>query len=317
VFPPAAAFANVAAGVLAVTISLEERSFFIWFRAEHIQLIEWAGNPHKLIADDAAVLSPRKSFETWMETVRGQSRPWTLAEVEAAHRLRNAVYDSRQTRRLREVNKELAATLADKESLLQLKDYLVKEVNHRVQNSLQLVSSFLHLQARSADNPAVTLQLEEAQRRLSAVALVHKRLYRDDNFKVIDLGRYLDELCSDVRESMDAGWKTHFVTHFSPVLISTDRALNVGLVLTELIINANKYAYSGQPGPLTITLEQRGKVFHLAVCDRGLADQKTGQGFGTRMIKAMVERLAGTIEYSDNQPGLRVLFTAPVEQALH
>jgi chemotaxis family two-component system sensor kinase Cph1 len=318
VFPPAAGFANLAAGVLAVTISLEEQSFFIWFRAEHVQLIEWAGNPHKHTADDAtAELSPRKSFETWMEAVRGQSRPWTLAEVEAAHRLRNAVYDSRQTRRLKEVNKELAATLADKESLLQLKEYLVKEVNHRVQNSLQLVSSFLHLQARSADNPAVTLQLEEAQRRLSAVALVHKRLYRDDNFKVIDLGRYLDELCSDVRESMDAEWKTHFATHFSPVLISTDRALNVGLVLTELIINANKYAYSGQPGPLSITLEQRAKLFHLVVSDRGLADHKAGQGFGTRMIKAMVERLAGTIEYSDNQPGLRVVFTAPVEEALH
>jgi two-component sensor histidine kinase len=297
---------------------LEEQSFFIWFRAEHVQLIEWAGNPHKHTADDAtAELSPRKSFETWMETVRGQSRPWTLAEVEAAHRLRNAVYDSRQTRRLKEVNRELAATLADKESLLQLKEYLVKEVNHRVQNSLQLVSSFLHLQARAADNPAVTLQLEEAQRRLSAVALVHKRLYRDDNFKAIDLARYLDELCSDVRESMDSAWKTHFVTNFAPVLISTDRALNVGLVLTELIINANKYAYSGQPGPLTISLEQRAKDFHLVVSDRGQADPKIGQGFGTRMIKAMVARLAGTIEYSDNQPGLRVLFTAPVEEALH
>ena len=318
VFPPAAEFANLAAGVLAVTISSEERSFFIWFRAEHVQLIEWAGNPHKLIADDeTASLTPRKSFETWSETVRGQSRPWTLAEVEAAHRLKNAVFDSRQNRRLKEVNRELAATLADKESLLQLKDYLVKEVNHRVQNSLQLVSSFLNLQARSSVDPAVTQQLEEAQRRLSAVALVHRRLYRDDNFKAIDLARYLEELCSDVRGSMDAGWKAHFVTQFSPVLISTDRALNVGLVLTELIINANKYAYSGDPGPLAITLEQQGKVFRLIVSDRGLGDHKMGQGFGMRMIKAMVERLAGTIEYTDNKPGLRVIFTAPVEEVLH
>jgi two-component sensor histidine kinase len=116
---------------------------------------------------------------------------------------------------------------------------------------------------------------------------------------------------------MDSAWKTNFVTNFAPVLISTDRALNVGLVLTELIINANKYAYSGQPGPLTISLEQRAKDFHLVVSDRGQADPKIGQGFGTRMIKAMVSRLAGTIEYSDNRPGLRVLFTAPVEEALH
>jgi two-component sensor histidine kinase len=318
VFPPAAAFANLGAGILAVSILPDDRSFFIWFRAEHVQIIEWAGNPHKLAASDAdGTLNPRKSFETWSETVSGQSRPWSLAEVEAADRLRNAVLESRQTRRLKELNKELAVTLADKENLLRLKDYLVKEVNHRVQNSLQLVSSFLHIQARSSGEPEVTQQLEEAQRRLSAVALVHRRLYRDDNLKAIDLARYLEELCSDVRASMDAGWKTHFVTNFSPVLISTDRALNVGLVLTELITNANKYAYSGQPGPLTITLEQSAKVFRLIVSDGGLGDHKIGQGFGTRMIKAMVERLGGTIEYSDNEPGLRVIFTAPVEEALH
>jgi light-regulated signal transduction histidine kinase (bacteriophytochrome) len=316
VFPPASAYSDVASGILAISILPDEASFFIWFRAERVQIIDWAGNPHKPASQEAdQALTPRKSFEAWSETVRGQSRRWTLAEVESAYRLRNEVLDARQNRRLKDLNKELAATIEEKDGLLRLKDYLVKEVNHRVQNSLQLVSSFLRLQARSANEPAVTEQLEEAQRRLSAVALVHKRLYRDDNFEAIDLARYLEDLCVDMRETMGAAWDSQFVTHFAPILISADRALNLGLVLTELIINANKYAYAGKPGPLSINLEQQGNHLRLTVADRGASAPVTGKGFGARMMKAMVGQLAGTIEHSSNEPGLRVTVSAPIEVA--
>lgn len=315
-FPPGQAYQDRASGVLAVAMGSEEVSLFIWFRAEHLQVVEWAGNPHKAVPrDPAAILTPRASFEAWSETVRGTSRPWTLAELEAAQRLRNAVFEARQSRRLRELNRELAATLADKESLLRQKDYLVKEVNHRVQNSLQLVSAFLSLQARSVNDATLTLQLDEAQRRLSAVALVHKRLYRDDNFETIDLGRYLEELCLDIQGSMGDGWQRHFTANFAPVLISADRAVNIGLVLTELIINANKYAYGGGPGPLSVSLHQESQRFTLVVADKGRGDHQPGAGFGTRMMKAMVDRLTGTISYSEGDPGLRIVITAPIEES--
>lgn len=314
-YPAAQAYQDHASGVLAVTISNDEPSVFIWFRAEHLQVIEWAGNPHKAVArDPSAALTPRASFEAWSETVRGKARPWTLVEVEAAHRLRNAVVDARQNRRLHDLNRELAATLTDKESLLRQKDYLVKEVNHRVQNSLQLVSSFLNMQARSVNDAALTVQLDEAQRRLSAVALVHKRLYRDDNFETVDLGRYLEELCLDIQSSMGDGWQKQFAASFAPVLISADRAVNVGLVLTELIINANKYAYAGGPGPVAVSLEQHRSRFTLIVADKGLGDHKPGVGFGTRMMQAMVDRLGGTIAYNDGNPGLHIVITAPIEE---
>lgn len=314
-FPPAQAYQDCASGVLAIAVSSEETGLFIWFRAEHLQVIEWAGNPHKAVPrDPKAVLTPRASFEAWSETVRGKARAWTLAELEAAQRLRNALFDARKSRRLQELNRELAAILADKESLLRQKDYLVKEVNHRVQNSLQLVSSFLNMQARSVNDAALTLQLDEAQRRLSAVALVHKRLYRDDNFETIDLGRYLEELCLDIQGSMGDGWQKHFSANFDCLLISADRAINIGLVLTELIINANKYAYAGQPGPLSVRLDRHRSRFTLIVADKGRGDHKPGAGFGTRMMKAMVDRLAGTITYNEGNPGLQIVITAPIEE---
>jgi chemotaxis family two-component system sensor kinase Cph1 len=206
--------------------------------------------------------------------------------------------------------------LADKESLLRQKDYLVKEVNHRVQNSLQLVSAFLSMQARAIDDEAVVTHLNEAQRRLAAVALVHTRLYRDDNVEAIDLGRYLEDICLEMRQSMGTEWHAKFVFELAPFLISTDRAVNLGLVLTELIINAQKYAYAGKAGPIAVRLEQHRARFRLIVADHGVGGHVPGKGFGTRMMNAMVDRLAGTIEYINEEPGLRVVVDAPIGETL-
>ena len=100
----------------------------------------------------------------------------------------------------------------------------------------------------------------------------------------------------------------------APVLISTDRAVNIGLVLTELFINAQKYAYDGKEGPLAIRLEQHRDKLRLTIADKGKGKQATapGGGFGSRMLKAMVDQLHGDIDEEDNGPGLRVVLTAPI-----
>ena len=313
--PRAAGIREVASGLLSVTLSSEQPIIFMWFRAERIEVINWAGNPHKAVVHTPGeTLNPRSSFEAWSETVRGFARPWTLGEIEAAQRLKNAVAESRQNRKLQELNRELSATLADRERLLQQKDYLVKEVNHRVQNSLQLVSAFLSMQSRSIKDPVLTGHLDEAQRRLAAVSLVHKRLYRDDNVETVDLSRYLEDLCLDTRQSMGADWGDQLAFDLSPILIPSDRAVSVGLILTELVINANKYAYGGSSGPVAVTLEQYRNRFRLIVADQGGGINTPEKGFGTRMMQAMVDRLQGTIEYADNEPGLRVIVSAPIEE---
>ncbi|GGD33373.1 histidine kinase dimerization/phosphoacceptor domain -containing protein [Aureimonas glaciei] len=312
-YAPAAAFRETASGLLSVTLSSQEPIVFLWFRAEQVEVIEWAGNPHKaVVLTKGDTLSPRASFDAWSETVRGEARPWTLGEVEAAGRLRDAVVKERQNRRLQALNAELTATLADKESLLRQKDYLVKEVNHRVQNSLQLVAAFLAMQARASSDPAVVTGLGEAQRRLSAVALVHRRLYQDDNVEQVDLGRYLEELCEDMRQSMGEEWRDQLHADLAPIPVSADRAVSTGLILTELVINARKYAYGGAPGKISIVLEPYRSSFRLIVADEGQGMQVPEKGFGTRMIGAIVDRLGGTISYDSNDPGLRAILTAAV-----
>ena len=88
--------------------------------------------------------------------------------------------------------------------------------------------------------------------------------------------------------------------------------LKVGLVLTELVINANKYAYGGAAGPIEIALEQDRSEFRLTVADRGRGKHGNSQGFGTRMMRALVAQLSGALEYGDNRPGLRAVLTAPI-----
>lgn len=313
-YPQAASFVGVGAGLLALTLSVGDPWIVMWFRAEEIEIVEWAGNPHKGDpGDPEAVLTPRSSFDSWQETVRGRSRRWTPSEIEAAGRIRGAVIEVWQSRGLMELNRRLVATIDEKDLLIQQKEFLIGEVNHRVQNSLQLVSSFLALQGRASNQPELTQALEEARRRLTAVALVHRRLYRSDQVESVDAARYLEELVADVVSSLGDGWTNQIKLDLAPVLMPTDRAISLGLILTELMINATKYAYGGGPGPLAISIAEERANLRLVVADKGVGVTGGGRkGFGSRMMEAMVKQIGGELEREDNRPGLRVVLTAPV-----
>ncbi len=300
-------------GVLALRI--DDRHVMMWLRVEQIEEIEWAGNPHKAVPHDPDVtLHPRASFESWHETVRGRARRWTLEQIEGVGRLRRLLREARASNELRRLNQELERASADKDALLVQKDLLMREVDHRVQNSLQLVSSFLAIQARDAGPGAVADQLREARSRLSAVALVHRRLYSDDQIETIDLSRYIGELIEDMKASLGDEWGRHMSLSLAPVLIPTDRAVNIGLIAAELVINATKYAYPAQDGgPIEIVLEQYRNRLRLIVADQGVGKKGDGEGFGSRMMRAVIQRIDGQVEYLDNDPGLRAVLTAPIE----
>lgn len=300
--------------MLAVTLSADEPWLLLWFRVEQVETVNWAGNPHKEHSGTPQKpLTPRASFAAWREIVRGHARGWILPEVDAATRLRAALLDVQQNRRVRELNRQLTKILQDKDLLLQQKEFLIGEVNHRVQNSLQLVSSFLALQARASDNPELHAALEEARRRLTAVALVHRRLYRGDQIEVVNAARYVEELCADTFSFMGHDWTKHLSLDLSPVLVSTDRAVTLGLVLTELLINSNKYAYGGAAGPVEITLREDRTHLHLIVADKGVGKAPSRKGFGSRIMEGLVAQLGGKLTNEDNHPGLRTEIIVPVE----
>jgi chemotaxis family two-component system sensor kinase Cph1 len=204
--------------------------------------------------------------------------------------------------------------LQDKDLLLQKNEFLIGEVNHRIQNSLQLVSSFLSLQARASNNPDLHAPLEEARRRLAAVALVHRRLYRGDQVDIVDAGRYIEDLCADTVSFMGRDWAQHLTLDLSPIMISTDLAVPLSLVLTELMINCNKYAYGGESGPIEIRLSGDRTHLHLVVADKGQGSASAVKGFGSRVIDGLIAQLGGKLSASDNKPGLRTVIIIPFQK---
>jgi chemotaxis family two-component system sensor kinase Cph1 len=302
----------LAAGLLSIALSHGDPWTVMWFRSEEREVVNWAGNPHKAAAGPDGVLTPRASFEAWSEAVHGRSRRWTVPEVEAAARLSDTVTSLWQTKRIQELNRELMSLVAQKEALAQQREYLLGEVNHRVQNSLQLVSSFLGMQARELEDQASRTAIEEARRRIAAVSLVHRRLYTSDQIRTVDAARYIDELLDDMVASIGPDWAAQVTRDLDPVLIPNDRAITIGLALTELVINANKYAYDGQPGPVLVRISERGNTLKLTVADQGRGREGARKGFGSKMLEALVHQLGGQLDYADNRPGTRATLTAPI-----
>jgi signal transduction histidine kinase len=129
----------------------------------------------------------------------------------------------------------------DLRGALDRQQMLMREVNHRVNNSLQIVGSMLHLQGRRTENKEIQHQLSQASSRVTAIARAHNRLYRTDEFTRLDLGAYLSDLCADFCEATP-GCEI-FVSAPDHVVLSTDRAITVALLINELITNVAKYAY--------------------------------------------------------------------------
>jgi Bacteriophytochrome (light-regulated signal transduction histidine kinase) len=313
----AAGCKDIASGVVAVTMDTEMPATLLWFRAEKLQTLYWAGHPHKEDAghEERKVLTPRASFETWAQQVTGRSEEWLDAEKESAIRLSKRMLDAWNTRRIHRLNQDLLSTLKKNESLIEQKDFLLKEVNHRVQNSLSIVSAFLRMQARNAE-AMVQEQLGAAEQRLRAVGLVHRRLYQDNDVQTVDLGRYLSELVGELASTLDPRWRQHLSLDLKPIWIDPERTISIGLIVNELLTNSIKYAYNGEPGPIMLFLEPAQGDFRLTVADRGRGvtggGNPEGTGFGSRVINALVERLNGTITSENNDPGLRTVLSVPM-----
>lgn len=303
----------IASGVAVMRLWPDQDFYLMWFRAEHRQIVEWAGNPHKPAGQAPSIpLSPRASFAAWSEAVRGCSRPWNANKQEAMHRLARILRDGQQRRHIDRLNRDLHQMLDQKVNLLKQQDYLMREINHRVQNSLQLVSTFLMMQARDTDNEEVVRHLNDAHSRIAAVALVHRRLYSDNHVGEVDLARYMEDLSGELFRAVGEEWQALHHYSYEPVLMSADRAVNLGLIFSELVTNANKYAYDGAPGPLSSSLKREGGHVRLIVADEGGGRTRQKTGFGSRMLAAIVSGLGGEMTEVDNQPGLRIIVTIPI-----
>lgn len=197
------------------------------------------------------------------------------------------------------------------EALAAERQVLLREVNHRVGNSLQLVAAFLHMQALSSSTAETRAALAEANRRVLAIAQVHRRLYASDDVKSVALNSYLDGLIDDIRQSTDAeGIGDLLSLESDSLMIDADNAVTIGVIVTELVINAMKYAYPHGRGPIRVRLRaQNGSPDHvLSVEDDGVGKGEqvaSSTGIGKTIIQAMASKLGTTVTYDFAGSGTR------------
>jgi two-component sensor histidine kinase len=192
------------------------------------------------------------------------------------------------------------------------REVLLREVNHRVGNSLQIIASLLHLQASSSQQDDVKAALTNAMGRVAAVAQVHRRLYTSHDLKSVLLNQYLDALLEDLRRSAEGNRMSRLTLQSETIEIDPDRAVAIGIIVNELVMNAVKYAYPDGAGPIHVELRAQGEDIVLSIADEGVGlDAKRNDprstGMGQRIVSAMAAKLEASVDRDPLHAGTRIV----------
>jgi len=195
---------------------------------------------------------------------------------------------------------------------------LIKEVNHRVKNSLQVVAGMLHLQAKATTNPEVIASLNEASSRISTVGRAYDHLAYTADYEAIDLIDYLRVVLDDL-----AGAVTPNKLHFEgagTIEIGADRAMLIGLILNELVTNAGKYAYPEKTGgPIWVTVTRvDNNAVRVSIHDEGVGlppgfDMTKSKRLGTRLVAALIQQLGAELGSRPATRGASFTFVVPLK----
>jgi PAS domain S-box-containing protein len=217
-----------------------------------------------------------------------------------------------------EVERVLRNTLHDKDLLLRDKDDLMREVNHRVKNTLQMASSFLRIQlsvARS-QGPAVQEALRSAVERLDRMAEIHEKLYRAQGLQEIEFGGYLGMLCRDLLASFGAAPSPNIVLDVDAdeAFLKPDQAIPLALIANEAMINALKYAFpDGRPGRIIVSFRHTSRsLLCMTIGDDGVGmpDERRAGSLGLTLMELLAKQIEGGVTVSSG-PGTTVTVSIP------
>jgi len=204
-------------------------------------------------------------------------------------------------------------------NLLQLKETLLQEMQHRIGNSLQIIASILSLKARTVQSEETRLHLEDAQQRVMSVAAVQQQLLASGHGAQIEIGPYLVRLCETLAASMtDDSHPIVLKVQADGGTASSANAGTIGFIVTELVINAFKHAFVGEraAGQLVVTYEAVDTGWRLVVSDNGvgtpqahLGPPRTTSGLGTIIVEALARQLGARVDTVTNSQGTTVSIT--------
>ena len=206
------------------------------------------------------------------------------------------------------------------QNLVTEKDWLLKEVHHRVKNNLQIVMSLLSTQSAYLENTAALAAITESRNRVQAISLIHQKLYSGSNVASIDMPSYVSDLVSYLCDGFDT-LSRHicFKQMIEPLKVDIAQAVPLGLILNEAITNGIKYAFDEKGGQIIVGLQKIGEdhlLLTIADDGKGLPadfDLKKSNSLGMEMMKALSKQLGGSFEVR-NQSGVEIMIQFKIEE---
>ena len=207
------------------------------------------------------------------------------------------------------------------ESSLSEKEILLKEVHHRVKNNLQVISGLLQLQARKSDSLQMENILQDSQRHIHSMSLVHEMLYDQEDLAVVPMGDYIKKLTDQLFYSL-SGKNIKCHVEADAIDLSIERAIPLGLMISELVTNANKYAFTGvEEGDIWVTLSRKqNDTFQFTYRDNGAGlpedfDMQTSKTLGFKLIHLLTDEMDAAIQITGKE-GVHVIITFSEKTAL-
>jgi len=204
---------------------------------------------------------------------------------------------------------------------LQEKEALLREIHHRINNNLQVVSSILNLQSRAASSRDVHTALLHVGTRIHAMALLHQTLYRSDNPALVDFSSYVQRLSEQLFQTYGNNSLVRLKTSLQPLGLNIDTALPCGLIINEVVSNSLQHAFpEGRGGEICVTLEENAGMVSLVLTDNGVgfppgsepesSQSQFSQSLGYRLIRTLARQLEAKLEFS-GQNGVQFRLTFP------
>jgi two-component sensor histidine kinase len=215
------------------------------------------------------------------------------------------------------LEREKDELLREKDGLLREKETLLEELQHRIANSLQIIASIILMKARVVQSEETRFHLEDAHKRVLSIAAVQKQLHASGATGAIAIAPYLSKLCESLASSMIGGTRPISLKVVGEGGVATSRqAESLGLIVTELVMNALKHAFPGDKtkGQITVAYDMIGTNWKLSISDNGIGKPDGGfaqgkSGLGTGIVKALAHQLDAQVETLAGPEGTTVSIT--------
>jgi two-component sensor histidine kinase len=223
----------------------------------------------------------------------------------------NRLLEAKQVE-INQKNRSLEQVVHEKEALLLEKEWMLKEIHHRVRNNLQIVISLLNSQAADLADDTALSTIKESQHRVQAMALIHQKLYQTERMARVEMASYIHDLVVYLRDAYHPPGPVRFNLAVEPVELDVTQAVPLGLIINEALTNALKYAFPGdRAGTITLGLKATAdQAYELEIADDGVGlpagyEPARSRSLGMTLMHGLSEQLEGILRIT-GPPGVAI-----------